>query len=181
MTKKLPSIFAFGVALALTGCGFTSDKPLIGSSQADYPLKDGAHYVHYELDAATGQWQKTGEANLHLQNGNYQLAGMKNSSGNTDASHTFLVKAIGDGYYIAQEDYYDLLKIDGNTVYVYRIRCEPDFDRKLAATGVIDRIGSAEGGGDDASCIVSSLDNLTQVFHIRLAYGAAAEEKYVAE
>jgi len=86
--------------------------------------------------------------------------------GVSDTGDPFLLKSIGDNYYIAQKVdnslfIYDLVRINGNIVYQYGLPCA-DEDRKFVAQGLIDSFAVDSPGGN--KCTVSSLEKLARLF-----------------
>ena len=91
----------------------------------------------------------------------------------------FTLKSIGGGFYIGQEEadshyVYDLLKIEGDTIYEYGLTCD-DAARPFQSQGLIDTIETA--GLLGSTCTVSNFDKLAQVF--RAAAGRQPKAKFI--
>jgi len=153
-----------GLLLALTlGACFESERPLIAAQEADYPFERGFHYTFYEWNKQARNWEPSETGSVQRDGDHYvQLADV----GGNDKGDPFLLKGIGDNYYIAQKPnsssfIYDLVRINGNIVYQYGLPCT-DEDRKFVAQGLIDSFAVDSPSGN--KCSVSNLDKLARVF-----------------
>jgi hypothetical protein len=149
------------LAALLSGC-FESEQPLISAQNADYPFERDFHYVFYEWNKDAKNWEPSETGTVKRDGDHYvQLPDVGNDSGDP-----FLLKAIGDNFYIAQQPsksshIYDLVRINGNIIYQYGMSCT-DADKRFAQQKLIDSIKTDSNGGN--TCMVSSLDKLGRVF-----------------
>jgi hypothetical protein len=163
MRNLFQSAIGLLLALMLGGC-FESELPLIAAQEADYPFERGFHYTFYEWNKEARNWEPSETGSVQRDGDHYmQLADV----GVSDKGDPFLLKSIGDNYYIAQKSdnsssiyVYDLVRINGNIVYEYGLPCT-DEDRKFVAQGLIDSFTVDSAGN---RCSVSSLDKLARVF-----------------
>ncbi|MGE0668170.1 MAG: hypothetical protein AB7O49_16560 [Sphingomonadales bacterium] len=158
------------LALALTGC-FISSAPLIPAGTAEGVFDGRTSYVLSHLKFEGKKWVENKTGTVAPAGEGYLLDG--------DADSAFVVrKAFGD-HYIAQQVnqgdyYYDLLRIEGDKVYVYGFACG-DEDERNVELGLVDGF-SGEGG--NLRCNVSDFDKLVEVFKLRVDAGAQAETLY---
>jgi hypothetical protein len=85
--------------MLLGGC-FESATPLIAATNADYPFEQPFHYMFYEWNKDAKNWEPSETGTISRDGDHYvQLADL----GNSDKGDPFLLKSIGDNYYIAQQ------------------------------------------------------------------------------
>ena len=161
MRKLLHSAVAAVLAAMLSGC-FESEQPLITAGNADYPFDRDFHYVFYEWNKDSKNWEPSETGTVKRDGDHYvQLADVGNDNGNP-----FFLKAIGDNFYVAQQPnrsnyMYDLVRINGNIIYQYGMSCT-DEDKKFAEQKLIDSFKAESNGGN--TCRVSNLNQLGRVF-----------------
>lgn len=149
-----------GLAIALGAC-FESVQPLIAAKDADFPFTSNFRYTLYEWDKEKSVWTPSETGTVNREGDHYvQL----DDGGLVREAKPFLLKSIGDGYFIAQQPnemiyIYDLLKIQGNVVYQFGMPCA-DSDKKYADQKLLDSHISGQYGN---SCRVSNFDKLRQV------------------
>ena len=151
------------VLAAVLGACFESEQPLIAAKDADFPFPDSMRYTLYEWDKEKSVWQPSETGTVNREGDHYvQL----DDGGLVSSAKPFLLKSIGNGYFIAQQPndavfIYDLLRIQGESiVYQYGMPCT-DADKKFADQGLIDSFTKDTQYGN--TCRVSSFDKLTQV------------------
>jgi hypothetical protein len=155
------------LTLMLGGC-FESERPLIAAQDADYPFERGFHYTFYEWNKEARNWEPSETGSVQRDGDHYvQLADV----GGNDKGDPFLLKSIGDNYYIAQRPdnssfIYDLVRINGNVVYQYGMTCTNE-DQKFVAQGLIDSFAADSQGAN--KCAVSSLDKVARAFRAIVA------------
>jgi len=161
MRRPLHSAIALALALILGGC-FESTTPLIPAANADYPFERTFHYTFYEWNKDTKVWQPSETGTISRDGDHYvQLPDIGNDQGDA-----FLLKSIGDNYYIAQQPnkatfIYDLVRINGNIIYQYGMSCA-DEDKKFVEQGLIDSFKTDSTRGN--VCAVSSLEKVARLF-----------------
>jgi hypothetical protein len=148
------------VAMAVGAC-FESAQPLISAKSADFPLGTNLRYTFYEWDKEKKTWQPS-ETGMVNRDGDHYV--QIDDGGLVKDAKPFLLKSIGNGYFIAQQPnemayIYDLLKIQGDVVYQFGMPCE-DADKKFADQGLLDRFMETQYGN---TCRVSDFDKLKQV------------------
>ena len=149
-------------AMLLPGC-YQSAAPLIASGTGDFPFGAPNRYTAFEWNAEMRQWESSEPGSLTREGDHYVQT--PDGSAPTDAT-PFTLKNIGNGLYIGQEEAdghynYDLLKIEGDTVYEYALNCS-ESDRAFIARGLIDAIAMEGVVGN--VCTVSNFDKLATVF-----------------
>lgn len=147
--------------MALGAC-FESAEPLISAANADFPFADTFRYTLYEWDKEKSTWQPSETGTVNREGDHYVQI---DDGGLIREPKPFLLKAIGNGYFIAQQPnemayIYDLLKIQGDIVYQFGMPCT-DADKTFADQGLLDSFTKDSYGGN--SCKVSDFDKLKQV------------------
>lgn len=147
------------VAMAVGAC-FESAQPLISAKGADFPLGTNLRYTFYEWDKEKKTWQPSETGMVNREGDHYVQI---DDGGLVRDAKPFLLKSIGDGYFVAQQPddrvyIYDLLKIQGDIVYQFGMPCE-DADKKYADKGLLDFMETQYGN----TCRVSDFDKLKQV------------------
>ena len=162
MLKRLQVAIALLFTVMLGGC-YESATPLIAARDADFPFERTFHYTFYEWNKDTRNWQPSETGTISRDGDHYvQLTDV----GTNDKGDPFLLKSIGDNYYIAQQPnnanfIYDLVRINGNIVYQYGMICA-DEDKKFVTQGLIDSFKTDSTRGN--ICAVSNLDKLARLF-----------------
>ncbi len=162
MNKVLPALFVILCSTLLSGC-YQSAAPLIAPDAADFPFGARLRYAAFEWNADKGMWDDSEPGALAREGDHY----LQTPDGSAPSDATpFRLKSIEGGYYIGQEEadsryVYDLLKIDGDTIYEYAITCD-DAAKPLVAMGLVDKIEMEGVVGN--ICTVSNFDRLAQVF-----------------
>jgi hypothetical protein len=177
MTNVIRACFAACACLLLAAC-YVSDNPLYNATtDSFYPFAAGAHYQRY-TSTPEGEWNLDESGTLNLNGSWYQTV---NSKG--DQSKLFIVKSWGQYAIIEGQDgnsyIYDLVRIDGDTVYDYGVSCDDDDPDALKNAGLISRIDTDENGL--SSCKVETADALQQILQRALDAGAKPDSKYVFE
>lgn len=177
MTNVIRAGIAACACLLLAAC-YVSDNPLYNATtDSFYPFAAGSHYQRYS-STPEGEWNADETGTLNLNGSWYQTV---NSKG--DQSKPFILKSWGQYAIVeGQEDngyIYDLVRIDGNTIYDYGISCDDDNPDALKNAGLISRIDTDEDGF--SSCTVESGQNLEQIMQRALDAGAKPDSKYVIE
>ena len=173
MTKMGQGCAAVALAAMLAAC-FESAEPLIVASQADFPFAQVSRYTFYEWDKERRVWQPHETGTLKREGDHYvQL----DDGGRLDGSNAIRLKAIGDGYFIAQQQsnaiyIYDLLRMQNNIVFQFGFACA-EADRRFVEQGLLDSFTPTERSGN--VCRVSSLEKLRQIF---LANAAEQNQPY---
>jgi hypothetical protein len=151
------------VAVAMTlGACFESVQPLIAASEADFPFTGNFRYTLYEWDKEKGTWQPSETGTVNREGDHYlQL----DDGGLTKDGKPFLLKSVGNGYYVGQQPnenvyVYDLLKIQGDVVYQFGLPCT-EADKKYADQGLLDSFTKDTQWGN--TCRVSNFEKLSQV------------------
>ena len=149
------------VAMAVGAC-FESAEPLILAKGADFPLGTNLRYTFYEWDKEKKTWQPSETGMVNREGDHYVQI---DDGGLVRDAKPFLLKSIGDGYFIAQQPddrvyIYDLLKIQGDVVYQFGMPCM-DADKKFADQGLLDSFMKETQYGN--TCRVSDFDKLKQV------------------
>ena len=151
-----------GLAIALGAC-FQSVQPLIAAKDADFPFTSSFRYTLYEWDKEKSVWTPSETGTVNREGDHYvQL----DDGGLVREAKPFLLKSIGNGYFIAQQPsgdmvyIYDLLKIQGDIIYQFGMPCT-DADRKYADQGLLDSFMKDTQYGN--TCRVSDFDKLRQV------------------
>jgi len=161
MKKHVQRVAALVLAAVLGAC-FESAQPLIASGDADFPFDRSIRYTLYEWDKEKSTWQPSETGTVNRDGDHYvQL----DDGGLVKDGKPFLLKSIGNGYFIAQQPndavyVYDLLRFQGDIVYQYGMPCT-DVDKKFADQGLLDSFTKDTQWGN--ACRVSSFDKLTQV------------------
>lgn len=161
MRKHFQRFAALVLAAALGAC-FESAKPLIAAKDGDFPFDRSIRYTFYEWDKEKSTWLPSETGTVNRDGDHYvQL----DDGGLVRDAKPFLLKSIGNGYFIAQQPnnaiyFYDLLRIQGDIVYQYGMPCT-DADKKFADQGLLDSFTKDTQWGN--TCRVSSFDKLTQV------------------
>jgi hypothetical protein len=150
-----------GLAVALGAC-FESVQPLIAASDADFPFDRSFRYTLYEWDKEKGVWQPSETGTVNREGNHYVQI---DDGGLVKEAKPFLLKSIGNGYFIAQQPnemvyIYDLLRIQGDIVFQYGMPCT-DNDKKYADQGLLDSFVKDTQYGN--TCRVSDFDKLRQV------------------
>jgi hypothetical protein len=177
MLKLASTILALTSALVLAGC-YESAMPLIAAS--DFPFTRIVRYSFYEWNADKKQWDMS-ETGLVVRDQDHYMQ-LPDMADITDGKN-FSLKGIGGGLYVAQQfddrayDY-DLVKIDGNTIYEYGMPCAAE-DRKFVAQKLIDDFKADPQFGN--TCTVSNFDKLAQVFRSLAAGNPQPQGKYVID
>jgi hypothetical protein len=153
---------AFLCSALLSAC-YQSAAPLIAPGAGDFPFGASLRYTAFEWNAEMKQWEPDEPGSTSREGDHYVQAADGSAPG--DAT-PFTLKSIGGGFYIGQEQAdshynYDLLKIEGDTVYEYALSCS-ESDRSFLAQGLIDAI-EMEGVVGNV-CTVSNFDKLATVF-----------------
>jgi hypothetical protein len=173
MKKRRVRCFAVALAAVVSAC-FESAEPLITGAEADFPFAPSVRYSFYEWDKQRRVWQPHETGTLKRDGDRYlQL----DDGGRLDGSNGIRFKAIGDGYFVVQQQnaaayVYDLLRIQNNIVYQFGFACT-ESDRKFVERGLLDGFAATERSGN--TCKVSSLDKLRQIF---LANAAEQNQPY---
>ena len=149
------------VAMAVGAC-FESVQPLIAASDADFPFERNFRYTFYEWDKEKSTWQPSETGTVNRDGDHYVQI---DDGGLVREAKPFLLKGIGDGYFVAQQPnemthIYDLLKIQGDIVYQFGLPCA-DTDKKFADQGLLDSFMKDTQYGN--TCRVSDFDKLRQV------------------
>jgi len=150
-----------GLAMVLGAC-FESAQPLISAGNADFPFTTTVRYTFYEWDKEMKTWQPSETGTVNRDGDHYvQL----DDGGLVKDARPFLLKSIGNGYFIAQQPnemayMYDLLKIQGDVVYQFGMPCA-DADKTFADQGLLDSFVKDTQWGN--TCRVSDFDKLKQV------------------
>jgi hypothetical protein len=158
--KQVLCCAVVGLAIALGAC-FESAQPLIAAKDADFPFQSTIRYTFYEWDKAKSTWQASETGTVNRDGDHYvQL----DDGGLVKDAAPFLLKSIGNGYFIAQQPnnavyIYDLLRFQGDIVYQYGIACA-DADKKYADQGLVDSFTKDTQFGN--TCRVSSFAKLSQ-------------------
>ena len=122
------------------------------------------HYTFYEWNKDAKNWQPSETGTISREGDHYvQLADLSTS----DKGDPFLLKSIGDNYYIAQQPnnssfIYDLVRVNGNIIYQYGMACTdegPEVRRTGPARFIHRRSRLAE-----TSRVVSSLEKVGRLF-----------------
>lgn len=195
----LISALCFGVA----GC-FAGDDPLIAANASDHPLAAGTQFteatncaaMNLGCDGQTG-YRPIANGSIEMDGGQYVLRFDPGS--NTAFSFpaaqgangpTVLFKSIGEDLYIAQLDsgppdaavggdalpryLYELVRMEGSNLYIYKYMCEENGDLKYVKSGLLKSVTSVIGS---AVCRPSDLHGLADVFRARLANGLPPSER----
>jgi hypothetical protein len=171
MPRLLRLSIAAILAIALTGC-FFSTAPLISPDDASPVLNGKTAYTLWSTRDGGRTWTEDEAGTISRSQDGYSLDGEKDAA--------FILKAAFGDYYVAQQadkDGYnfDLVRIDGDKVYVYHFACADD-DLRYVRAGLIDSIS---GNGDNLTCTVSDYDKLVSVFRTRIENGALPKSLYV--
>jgi len=159
--KHVQRCAALALAAVLGAC-FESAQPLISAGDGDFPFDRSVRYTFYEWDKDKGTWQPSETGTVNREGDHYvQL----DDGGLVNDAKPFLLKSIGNGYFIAQQPndavyFYDLLRIQGDIVYQYGMPCT-EADKKFADQGLLDSFTKDTQYGN--TCRVSNFDKLTQV------------------
>jgi len=158
--KQVLRCAVVALAMALGAC-FESAQPLIAAADADFPFDRSIRYTFYEWDKEKSTWQPSETGTVNRDGDHYvQL----DDGGLVKDAAPFLLKSIGNGYFIAQQPnnavyIYDLLRFQGDIVYQYGMACA-DADKKYADRGLLDSFTKDTPSGN--TCSVSSFDRLSQ-------------------
>ena len=163
-------------ALALGGC-YESKAPLIAPSEAEFPFADGTRYVFYEWNAENRHWDTNLAGSLTREGDHYDQF---DETGYLTETKSFRLKAIGGGYYIAQQEndqvyVYDLIRVDGDIVYEFGMPCR-DEDEKFLGSRLIDSFTKDSPYGN--TCAVSDFAKLAQAFRAIAAKRPQPQGKY---
>jgi hypothetical protein len=158
--KQILRFAILTLAIALGAC-FESVQPLIAAKDADFPFDRTFRYTLYEWDKKKSVWTPSETGTVNRDGDHYVQV---DDGGLVKDATPFLLKSVGNGYFIAQQPndmvyIYDLLKIQGNVVYQFGMPCS-DEDKKYADRKLLD---SHVGGQYGNSCRVSNFDKLRQV------------------
>ena len=162
MYGHVQRLAAVGLAAMLAAC-FESADPLIAAAEADFPFGPITRYTFYEWDKEKRTWQPNETGTVRREADHYiQL----DDGGRLNDANQIRFKAIGNGYFIAQQQndavyIYDLLRIQNDIVYQFGFPCAAT-DRKFLDQGLLDAFVADERWGN--SCKVSSLDKLRRIF-----------------
>lgn len=191
-----------GVAasLALGDC-FASQAPLVTTSNVDSPLAAGVvtEYFNCATDAGklvgcTG-YQSRGTAKLTVKDGLYTIHPDPNPAlaaifpGGQVKDMSFRLGKIGADLYALQLPFgdddgprgaapnyiYELIRLQGQTAYLYEFSCEQNGDMAYVRSGDLAKISDALFV---PTCETASLEGLGKVFADRLANGAPPDEKF---
>ena len=159
--KTISRCAMVGLGLVLGAC-FESAQPLISANNADFPFAPTFRYAFYEWDKEQKTWQPSETGTVNREGDHYVQI---DDGGLAREAKPFLLKSIGDGYYIAQQPndmayVYDLLKVQGDVVYQFGMPCM-DADKKFADQGLLDSFMKDTQYGN--TCRVSDFDKLKQV------------------
>jgi len=179
MRSVMSRLFLVVALLTLSAC-FVSDGLLFTPRNAAYPFGTQTAYVHYTRESGPqgAGWTKSYGGKITL--GDDRIYTETHRDGDEDISVRFLLYAIGEGYYVAadvselessKEVYYDLLKVEGKTAYLYGLDCANVPRDDLVARAITPP-------DEDGFCVVTSLDGLIRTFKGMLAGGWTASEKY---
>jgi hypothetical protein len=166
---RLPAIGL--LVLLLAGC-FVSTAPLIEAGGADQRLAGKSRYEFFRSKDGGKTWDKDQDGTIAAVDGGYELDG--------DPDSRFVMRAAFDMHYIAQQRstdgfQYDLLRIDGDRIYVYGFTCG-DEDQRHVQTGLIEDITSE---GNELRCRVDGFNDLATVFAERVSAGATPKTFYI--
>ena len=169
-------ICAAVLSVVLAGC-YVSQQPFITAANADYPVRDGAHFDAFIPGGK--DWRRGKGRTLRRIGDHYVYA----VDGDKEQSPPFLFKRIGRNRYVAQmsdssdprkvtEYYYELIVFDGKTAIQYQANCgaRPEW----VTRGLADKIEQTS----TPRCLFSNFDKLTTVLQ-EAAKNAAPEAKYV--
>jgi hypothetical protein len=163
MMNRLRNVAIAFLCSALLSACYQSAAPLIAPGAADFPFGARLRYTAFEWNIEMRQWEPSEPGSTSREGDHY----VQTADGSTPGDVTpFTLKSIGDGFYIGQEEAdshytYDLLKIEGDTVYEYALSCS-ESDQTFVVQGLIDAIAMEGVVGN--ICTVSSLDKLARVF-----------------
>lgn len=177
MRTVIRACFAACACLLLAAC-FGSDNALYNpTTDSFYPFAAGAHYQRY-TSTTDGGWNTDESGTLNLSGSWYQTV---NSKG--DQSKPFILKSWGQYAIIEAQNgdkfIYDIVKIDGNTVYEYDLSCDDNDPDALKNAGLISRVDTDDNGM--STCTVDSAQALQQIMQRALDAGAKPDSKYVLE
>jgi hypothetical protein len=189
------------LGLGLAGC-FTSKEPLIAAGASDHPLAAGTRFteavncasvslgcdsrIGYRPIATGSVTIEGGQYILHYDPGSNIAFSLPAARGANKLGLMF--KSIGQDLYIAQLDdgpqqageealpryLYELIRMQGGNLYVYKYMCEENGDLGYVKSGQLDAVTTKLGV---AVCRASSLEGLAAVFRARLANGAPPSER----
>jgi hypothetical protein len=190
-----------GGALCLSGC-FASKAALITPETADTPFGQAAKVTVYVNCASEGGsllgctgYKASGGGTLKLDHGAYivepdpasnPFANMAGAQGPAQDMHVML-KNVGGDLYVAQipwgdgtasdedHDIYEMVRITGQTAYIYVVLCEQNGDQAYVKSGALTRISIQMLV---PTCEADSLDGLATVFRDRIANGAIPDQKF---
>jgi hypothetical protein len=186
-------------AVLLAGC-FASKAPLVTPAAADAPIANGValtESVNCAGDAgkllSCSGYQARGTAKLFLKDGVYTFRPDPNAAlaslfpGGVLKDVPFTLKSVGPGLFVMQLTFadeappdsgvqylYELMRLDGQTAYLYEFSCEQNGDQAYVRSGALEKISQALYV---PTCEPASLEGLGKVFTDRLANGAVPDEK----
>ena len=191
------------LALWLSGC-FAGDNPLIAPNVSDHPLVAGTRFtdatncasMSIGCDGQTG-YKPIAVGSIEIEGGQYVLHFDPGSNiafslpaAQGAKGPSVLFKSIGQDLYIAQLDsgppdaavggdalpryLYELVKMEGGNLYIYKYMCEENGDLRYVKSGLLKSITSVIGS---AVCRPSDLNGLAEVFRARLANGLPPSER----
>ena len=149
-----------GLAMALGAC-FESAQPLIAAKDADFPLPNTLRYTLYEWDKEKSVWTPSETGAVNRAGDHYEQI---DDGGLVKEAKPFLLKSIGNNYFVAQQPNntvfnYDLVRVQGDMIYQYGMACTED-DKKFADQKLLDSFTKDTQWGN--TCKVSSFDKLAQ-------------------
>ncbi len=158
-------------ALILAGC-FVSNEALITPGDAARPLDGKSAYTLFRSRDGGTTWEKDQDGTIARSGDGYMLDG--------DPDSRFVMRTAFDTFYIAQQKsaegfQHDLVRIEGDHVFVYGFTCG-DEDQRHVGAGLIAEITA---DGNELQCRVASFSNLSKVFSERILAGAKPKSLYV--
>jgi hypothetical protein len=186
------------MAVGLGAC--FGGAPLITAANAATPVPGGVVTEYFNCASEAGRlvgctgYQSRGTARLTMKDGVYTVHPDPNPAlagifpGGQVQDMSFMLGKIGDGLYAVQLPFdqsgqpgngrqyvYELVRLEGDTLYLYEFSCEQNGDMAYVRSGALTRISDALLV---PTCEPASLDGLGKVFADRLANGAAPDEKF---
>lgn len=178
--RRLATRLVLGCALLTLSACFESKELLFSKANAAYPFANHTNYILYTRETGRREtdWKQSYAGTITL--GTNRIYTEAHHNGGKESTSSVLLFSIGDGYYIIADIsdpgasgrvYYDLLKLDGTTVYRYGLDC--------ASAVKADLIAAAISPPDtDGFCNVKTLDGLIATFRRMIDQGSAPGEKY---